>query len=409
MEQVTNSMTLDLIQTAAVQNQPPKANGKTDGDSDFRKLMDKAAGGKDAKTEEAPEAAKAETATVSKPEKAPVETRENSLERIKRLLEQGAFAVTQPINPTITWSDGQVYQPGEYVEVWTEAGIEVISITDLDEAQLQELQQLMSNVQAYGTIDVSDPEADAMLEATDPTVDHSPAALLEKVVAEQFGRVVSDSTAEAVRPEAEVKETVETVEVVEITETAERSVEPLMEETETETEATDAQQAPQPLFHDVKAAPVKVGEVYRAPGTEKPDVVRQVDNGVAQALEKGESVVRIQLEPENLGSVTVEITRTAEGIIRVALNAHSGETRNLLERHAGELQGLLGSRTQQSVEVNVQRQQESQQNQNHNYDGHNGHAQDGEHRQRRQQQEQSGGVDFIQQLRLGLIPADGDE
>ena len=40
--------------------------------------------------------------------------------------------------------------------------------------------------------------------------------------------------------------------------------------------------------------------------------------------------------------------------------------------------------------------------------GNNGNAQDGEQHQRRRQ-EQSDSQDFIQQLRLGLIPADGDE
>ena len=389
MEQVTNSMTLDVLQTVAVRNQPARAGGKADGDSDFRKLMDKAASGRDATAEETPESPKAETPAAGKTEETPVETRESSLERIKRLLEQGAVAF-QPDMAVIA-PDGQVYQPGEYVLVWTETGSEVIPVTDLDDSQMQELQTLLTSVNTLGTIDVSDPEADAMLEATDPTVDHSPAALLEKVTAEQFGKVV-DSAAKEVRPET----------------SREQIVDPLMEtEMETEVEVTAAQQAPQPLFHDVKAAPVKVGEVYDAPETRETGVARQVDAGVVQALEKGESMVRIQLSPENLGSVTVEITRSAEGIIRVALNAHSGETRSLLERHAGELQGLLSGRTQQSVEVNVQRQQESQQNQNHNYDGRGGHARDDGQRQRRQKQD--GSVDFIQQLRLGLIPADGDE
>ena len=146
--------------------------------------------------------------------------------------------------------------------------------------------------------------------------------------------------------------------------------------------------------------------MYQDPETES-YVAMQVDTGLAQALEKGESMVRIQLNPEHLGSVTVEITHSAEGIIHVALNAHSSETRSLLERHAGELQNLVASRTQQEVEVNVQRQQESQQGQNQNYDGHNGHAQDGRER-RRQQQEQDSGQDFIQQLRLGLIATDAE-
>ena len=376
MEQVKNGMTLDILQAIAVSNQLPKAGGKADGD--FQKLMDKAAAGRDAKTEEAPRAG---TPAADKTEEAP--QKEDALTRIKKMLEQnGAFAF-KPDWPNIqidmeTGETIAAYDPGEYVLVYTGEKFEAVPIVDLEPWQLAQLDQLL--IKPY-PIDVSDPELDAILEATDPTADHSPAALLNKLVDEQFGKTVS-SAVQTVRGE-------------------EQSDDPLME-------VTDAQQAPQPLFHDVKAAPVKVGEVDRDPEAEEVNVARQVDNGVAQALAKGESMVRIQLNPENLGSVTVEITKSAEGIIRVALNAHSGETRSLLERHAGELQGLLSSRTQQSVEVSVQRQQESQQNQNHNYDGHNGHAQDGERRDRRQQ-EQAGSQDFIQQLRLGLIPAEADE
>ena len=130
---------------------------------------------------------------------------------------------------------------------------------------------------------------------------------------------------------------------------------------------------------------------------------------IIQALEKGESMVRIQLNPENLGSVTVEITRSAAGLIRVALSAHSGETRGLLERHAGELQGMIANRTQQDVEVNVQHSQEGQQGQNQQnpYDGRSGSGQGGQEERRQPRREQSGDSrDFMQQLRLGLIPGD---
>ena len=381
MEQVKNSMTLDILQAMAAQDQLPKAGGKAEGGSDFRKLMDKAASGKDTKAENA---SKSETPAAGKTEEDSV-PKEDALTRIKKMLEQNGTFAYKPNWPCVmidqsTGEPTEVYNPGEYVLVFTGENFEVVPTADLEPWQQAQLDQLLINPTP---IDVSDPEVEAMLEATAPGADNSPAALLDKVVADQFGKVVSNAV-ETVRPEVE-----------------EQSDEPLME-------VVDVEQAPQPVFHDVKAAPIKVGEVDRAPEAEEPDVVRQVDDGIAQALENGESLVRIQLNPENLGSVTVEITRSAEGIIRVALNAHSGETRNLLERHAGELQGLLSSRTQQNVEVNVQRQQESQQNQNHNYDGHNGHAQDGEHRRRRQQ-EQSGSQDFIQQLRLGLIPVDGEE
>ena len=377
MEQVKNNMTLDILQAIAVQGQLPKAGGKADGD--FQKLMDKAAAGKETKAKEAP---KAEAPQADKTEEAPVQ-KEDALTRIKKMLEQNGAFVFKPDWPNVcidmeTGETTAVYNPGEYVLVYTGEKFEAVPIVDLEPWQQAQLDQLLIKP---NPIDVSDPELDAILEATAPGADNSPAALLNKIVAEQFGKA-ADNAVEAVQGEKQDDD-------------------PMME-------ATGAAQAPQPLFHNVKAAPVKVGEVYDATKTGETNVAKQVDAGVAQALAKGESMVRIQLNPENLGSLTVEITRSAEGIIRVALNAHSGETRGLLERHAGELQGLLSSRTQQNVEVSVQRQQESQQNQNHNYDGHNGHAQDGEHQQRRRQ-EQTGSQDFIQQLRLGLIPADGEE
>ena len=374
MEQVKNSAALDLLQAIASQNQLPKAGSRADGD--FQKLMDKAAAGRDTRQKEDP---KAETPQADKTEEVPVQ-KEDALTRIKKMLEQnGSFAFKPDWqNVWIDMESGEtiaVYDPGEYVLVYTGGKFEAVPIVDLEPWQQAQLDQLL--IKPY-PIDVSDPELDAILEATAPGADNSPAALLNKIAAGKFGKAADD-----------------------VVQGEEQDDDPLME-------ITDAQQAPQPLFHDVKAAPVKVGEVYDAAGTEEANVAQQVDAGIAQALEKGESMVRIQLNPENLGSVTVELTRSAEGVIRVALTAHSSETRSLLERHAGMLQGLLSSRTQQNVEVSVQRQQESQQNQNQNYDGRNGSAQDGEH-QRGRKQKQTDSQDFIQQLRLGLISTDGDE
>ena len=138
-------------------------------------------------------------------------------------------------------------------------------------------------------------------------------------------------------------------------------------------------------------------------------MAQQIDSQLIQAMQRGESMVRIQLTPENLGTVTVEISQNAEGILHIALSARSSETRGLLERHAADLQGLVSSRTQQEVQVDVQRGQENQQSQNqqHSYDCHNGHAQNGQE-QRRQQRGHTSSQDFLQQLRLGLIPADGE-
>lgn len=388
MEQLNNNAALSMLQAIAgrTQDQTIKT-GKGDKDSDFQKLMDKtSSSSKDSQVEDT---GKTETPVTGTTEEAPVE-QEDALTRIKRMLEQNGNAVAFKPDAYLILIDketGQMtasYNPGEWVMVVTDEGSECIPTIDLEPWQQAQLDQLLLAPQP---IDVSDPRVDALLEATAPGADNSPAALLEQVTADQFGKVVEqvvDSVKAEVQPQTQEEE-----------------------DGGAELEFAGGEQAPQQLFHDVKAAPVKVGEVYQDPETEA-SVAKQVDTGLAQALEKGDSTVRIQLNPEHLGSVTVEITHSAEGIIHVALNAHSSETRSLLERHAGELQNLVASRTQQEVEVNVQRQQESQQGQNQNYDGHNGHAQDGQERRRQQHQEQDGSQDFIQQLRLGLIGSDAE-
>ena len=138
------------------------------------------------------------------------------------------------------------------------------------------------------------------------------------------------------------------------------------------------------------------------------EVVQQVNDQIGQLIQSGESTVTVRLNPENLGEVTVEVSMKSDGVLNVAISARNDDTRALLERHAANLQEMVSSRTQQSVEVNVQRQQESQQNQNQqSYDGHNGHAQDGQER-RQQRQQHASPEDFMQQLRLGLIPTDGE-
>lgn len=380
MEQLNNNTALAMLQAIASQNQLPRT-GKSDGDSDFQKLMDKAASStsKDTKAESA---SKTETA-ASKTEEAPVE-KEDSLTKIKKMLEQNGNAVAfKPGWPWVcidmnTGETTATYNPGEWAMVVTGEGSENVPITDLEPWQQAQLNQLLIDPHP---IDVSDPRADALLQATAPGANNSLAALLEKFTAEQFGKEVSE-VVEAVKPQED--------------------------DGDMEMELLDAEQAPQQIFHDVKAVPVKVGDVENTEQVDEPDVVQQLDTQIAQALQRGDSTVTVRLNPENLGEVTIQISAKSDGVLAVAITARNEDTRALLERHAANLQEVLANRVRESVEVNVQRQQESQQGQNQNYDGHNGHAQDGQ-QQRRQRQEPANSQDFIQQLRLGLIPVDGDE
>ncbi|MDE6260560.1 MAG: flagellar hook-length control protein FliK [Oscillospiraceae bacterium] len=354
-----------------------KAASGTKGD-DFQKLMEKAQSGQtENRVEERP---KAKTETTAKKAKAPAEKEEPAAD--PKQLQVYLVPLTQEQLSQI---------PAEWLPANLEEGEPVVCIGVRTGENGEDVPILMGAneaAQRYGkevvapwqTFDVSDPEADAMLEATAPGADNSPAAMLEKLVDEEIGQVAQTAVEEA-KPQ---------------------------EKDDDQVELVDVEQGSQRIFHDVEAAPVKVGEAEGTEQTNAADVVQQVNDQIAQAIQSGESTVTVRLNPENLGEVTVQVSMKSDGILNVAISARNDDTRALLERHAANLQEMVSSRTQQSVEVNVQRQQESQQNQNQqSYDGHNGHAQDGQERRRRQH-EQTNPQDFMQQLRLGLIPTDGE-
>ncbi|MCI9578498.1 MAG: hypothetical protein HFF98_06595 [Oscillibacter sp.] len=156
------------------------------------------------------------------------------------------------------------------------------------------------------------------------------------------------------------------------------------------------------VFEDVKAVPVKVGEAPRAAETEEP-LDEQIGPRLTEALRSGETRVELQLTPENLGKVTVEMTWSKDGGLVVQMHAENRETRDLLSRNTAGLEQLLGRETQQEVRVEVPRQEESQREDLYE-------QQQEQHRRRQQEQrrKQESGEDFLQQLRLGLIPLDGE-
>ena len=161
-----------------------------------------------------------------------------------------------------------------------------------------------------------------------------------------------------------------------------------------------------PVFRDVKDVLVKVGETSAAHSEAVSDtqLTAQVGEQVSQALEQGETRLTIRLNPEHLGQVDVELTLTQNGTLQVELRADNQLTQRLLEKESGGLQQLLMRNTQQDVQIQVNRQQESQQQAFE--DGRQG----GHHQnpQQERRQEQRNANDFLQQLRLGLIPLDAE-
>lgn len=161
-----------------------------------------------------------------------------------------------------------------------------------------------------------------------------------------------------------------------------------------------------PVFQDVREIPVKVGEAPAAEETPETPVEDQIGPKLAEALKSGDTRVEIQLAPDTLGKVTVEVTLREDGTLHIALHAENSQTRGLLERSADNLMAMLGRDARQEVQVEVPRQQESQQ-QNF-YDGQQGREHQGRQQEQEHQQERQGGEDFLHQLRLGLVPGDGE-
>ena len=169
----------------------------------------------------------------------------------------------------------------------------------------------------------------------------------------------------------------------------------------------DAQMAAdRPLFKDVEAAPVKVGENFQL-DTEQPDMDASLADAIRYADQQGLRQIEIKLSPENLGSLTVKLTQASDGSLQVVLHAANLKAANLLSQHMDGLNAALqGYGQNNEVHVEVQRggdsQQAQQQQQQADPDGRNQQQQ--QQQQRQQESEHSG--DFVQRLRLGLFGLD---
>lgn len=213
-----------------------------------------------------------------------------------------------------------------------------------------------------------------------------------------------------VETEAPQLQAVETAQTAPQTETGKadsgesRGSELPMEELHAESRTEQADMEPQPVFRDIKAVPVKVGEVYQAePTVENGVELKDLGDTLTQAIDRGENRLELQLQPAELGRIRVEMRWSDEGALHVILHAESTRTQNLLEKDMASLQTLLGRETQQEVKVELPREQEAPR-QSFDDGRQNGGQQ--HHQQEQRQSSRHSGQDFLHQLRLGLIPAE---
>lgn len=355
MDQVYNSM-LNVVQPAAERPaaKPGQSQEKKDG---FQKQMEQAGGKTETKTE-----TRTETAAQDQPQEG--QSVAEDPKELEKQMALAAMAVMQ--NPVIPVE--QVTAP-EAAQVTGAAGVEIV-------------------VEAVETQESAPVTADA-------------AELLSQEGAEETVEQLPQEQAKPV--EIETQTTEEAGAEVEVKVTAAEDG-----EAGQETESRDTPQegmAETPVFREVREIPVKVGEAPAAEETLETPVEDQIGPRLAEALKTGDTRVEIQLAPESLGKVTVEVTLRQDGTLHVALHAENSQTRGLLERSADSLAAMLGRDARQEVQVEVPRQQESQQ-QNF-YDQQQGHERQ-QNQQQQHHQERQSGEDFLHQLRLGLIPEDGE-
>ena len=244
-------------------------------------------------------------------------------------------------------------------------------------------------------------------------ISNQPAKLVDGVLGEKLveltreGLAVSEEIVAGVAPESEMQMEVnaggEESAVMEFELDTVQEIEVEVEETGGEAVVAEA-----PLFDDVEAAPIKVAEAPARAEQSEP-VEQQVTTKLADLLENGETKVQIQLEPVELGKLTIELTRSEDGTLSVLLDAEKAQTRGLLEKHMGTLQEALTERGQKVAQITVERGEEAQRHDNQQRDdfsdGRNGQPQ--QEQQRRDDRRE--GLDFLQQLRLGLIPLEDEE
>ena len=251
-------------------------------------------------------------------------------------------------------------------------------------------------------VDVSEAETTAAAAPVETVVQEVPqetqAATEELPETEKAQPVAEAPKAESVEAAPEKSEAVEEVkpEAVEVREAGTEEAEKPQE---------DAAEIAQPVFQKVDTAPMKVGESYKTVDTEEPHMEEKLADTVREAVQAGAERVEIQLSPANLGRITIEMTRSVEGMLEVVIHAATTKAAGLLSQHLDGLHAALQNYSQETVQVEVQRSQESQEQhlfQHADPDG-RGNQQRREEQHQQQQEEEHSSGDFLQKLRLGLV------
>lgn len=153
-----------------------------------------------------------------------------------------------------------------------------------------------------------------------------------------------------------------------------------------------------PLFEGVERAPIKVADapVLDAQSSEfEEDLFQELD----WALDAGMQKIEIRLTPDNLGSILAQFTQSADGSLKVVIQATSEKAAGMLNEHVASLGAMMQANGQNEVRIEVQNTAQPEQQQQQDAQNNEGKQQQQQQRQPQQQQSQ----DFLDQLRLGMV------
>jgi len=165
-----------------------------------------------------------------------------------------------------------------------------------------------------------------------------------------------------------------------------------------------------PVFEpELEAVPVKVAERVLNPEKPVPLESEEAPQAMAelltQSVEQGETISVIQLTPENLGQVTMTVTRDAEGVVHMVLEALNPKTTALLEKHTANIENIAAESLHQEVRVEIKSEQNQPFPENWQDDGKGGRQQQS---QSRQKDDEEPAEDFMHRLRLGLTGSEDE-
>ena len=292
-----------------------------------------------------------------------------------------ALVTSQPVVPIAAFEEAQVTVSEDGTVILEPAVVEGIA-----QEQTAEIVETVE-VQPEETVQQEQP-VEAQFQQSAEAVEEAPVEEQPKVEAEVT--TVEAGARETGRPEAAVQRSNE----------GERSQDEDMD--------ADIGQQSQPVFRDAKAAPVKVADVQRPVDAQEPRAPQQIANHVVDALEQGQNMVRIQLNPANLGSVTIELTRDAAGVISIVMTPETARAAEILTQNSSSLMMALTEKGEftASIAIVVPENNENA-GMMMNPDGHNGNAQedeeDGKKKKHDDRTEGVNAADFLSQLRLGLV------